>query len=296
MIKFELTSLNGAIIPKIGLGTFGLKANAIIEAVRIGYRLIDTSDDYANESMIGHQLQSLIDRGEIKRDQMFLQTKISDDASYWDDPLNGVNFWSNSPFMHRHTLEEIIQEKVRNSKKRLKTDYLDSVLIHLPYPDYFVEMWDVLCSIKDNENIRYLGVSNFSERHFRLLHKDSLSPQINQTYFSPIGIRQSVCDYCNNNNIQLMTYSPLMDLSKHRLDFPIFQELSKKYGKTPSQIILRWNIERGSIPCPKSNHPNRLKENFEIMDFQLEKDDVKKISMLNYDFQYLPESKICPGI
>lgn len=292
----QLTAQNGALVPAVGLGTFNVSPAAVRSAIEIGYRLIDTSDDYANEAMIGEELENIYKCGIISREDLFLQTKVSDDASFWDDPLNGVYFWKNSPFMQRHTVEEVMREKIHNSKKRLQTDYLDSVLLHFPYPDYFVEMWDVLCRIKKEENIRYIGVSNFSQRHFEALSKEAEKPSINQTYFSPIGSRQDVCDYCNDNGILMMTYSPLMDYQRKRLNYPIVDECAKKYNKTPSQIILRWNIDRGSIPCPKSNHKMRLKNNFEVLDFMLTSEEVNKISDLNYDYQYLPESKYCPGI
>ncbi len=292
----ELKTKNGNNIPEVGLGTFGLTANAVRDAIEVGYRLIDTSDDYGNEVMIGLQLENLYKKGIVKREDLFIQTKVSDDASFWDDPLNGVNFWKNSPFMQRHTVEEVMREKIQTSKRRLKTDYLDSVLLHFPYPDYFIEMWDVLCKIKDDENIHYIGVSNFSERHFEALSSGSACPSINQTYFSPIGSRQGICDYCNEHNIKLMTYSPLKDVNAGRLNYPIIKDLCSKYGKNPSQVVLRWNIDRGSIPCPKSNHKDRLKSNLEALDFELTNDEINAISSLNYDYQYLPESKYCPGI
>lgn len=292
----QLETKNGKIVPEIGLGTFGITAESVRDAVQIGYRLIDTSDDYANEDMIGQQLQRLYKEGEVKREDLFLQTKISDNASFWNDPLNGVFFWSNSPFMHRHTVEEVIREKLRDSKRKLRTDYLDSVLIHFPYPDYYVEMWEILCKIKDEEHIRYIGVSNFNERHFNALSMNCEVPSINQTYFSPIGSRQALCDYCNNRGIKLMTYSPLKDYSYGYLEHPIIKYMIEKYGRTGAQIVLRWNLERGSIPCPKSNSKRRLQENFDVLKFKMDMNDIEKISSLNYNYQFLPESKNCPGI
>lgn len=294
MIKLE--TKNGTVVPEVGLGTFGLTAEAFSKAIEVGYRLIDTSDDYRNEMMIGQQLESLYKKSIISREDLFIQTKVSDDASFCDDPLNGVFFWKNSPLMQRHSVEEVMREKIQTSKRRLKTDYLDSVLLHFPYPDYFVEMWDVLCRIKEEEHIRYIGVSNFSERHFKALSKKCEKPSINQTYFSPIGCRQGISDYCNMNEILMMTYSPLMDYHRKMINYPIITDCAGKYGKSPSQIILRWNIERGSIPCPKSNNSIRLRSNFDILDFKLEQQEVIAISNLNYNYQYLPESKYCPGI
>ena len=119
---------------------------------------------------------------------------------------------------------------------------------------------------------------------------------MNELYISPIGIKQSLVDYCNNHDCLLMTYSPLMDLASHRIPEKIFQPLMEKYHKSLAQIILRWNIERGCLPLPKTKNPARLKENFDVFDFSLTIEEVNLISSLNYDYQYLVESKICPGL
>lgn len=296
----KLTTANGNLVPSVGLGTYpfqgSLMADVVKKALKIGYRLIDTSDDYRGESGIGMAVKELSDIG-LKREDIFLQTKITDNDSYDDEPLAGLFFNKYSKFMKRHSVEEVVREKVQDSLFEMHTDYIDSLLIHQPYPDYYEEIWDVLIQLKKEGLVRYIGVSNFYKRHLEQLKGKEEFPQINQIYLSPIGIKQQDVDYCNNENIQLMTFSPLIDIRTRRVPAGngVFNELQGKYGKSLAQIVLRWNVERGSIPLARSRNESRLKENFDIFDFSLTKEEVDGISSLNRDFQYLPTSRICPG-
>ena len=269
-------------------------ADNVRSAISIGYRLIDTADDYENEEGLGLGISESINAGEIKREDLFLQSKISANCAYNNDPLAGVFFNPNSAFMKRHTVEEIVREKILTSLKNLKTSYLDSLLIHYPFPGYFEQIWNVMISLREEGIVRYIGVSNFYVRHLETLKEMGVQADINQIYMSPIGIKDKEVAYCNANNIQLMTYSPLIDAGSFR-DSELFTSLEEKYGKSLQQILLRWNIERGSMPIAKSQSSNRLKANYECLDFKLEKEDVYSISKLNRDYQYLPTSRICPG-
>lgn len=296
----KLTNCNGDVIPSIGLGTFPLQGRELAEIVktafRIGYRLIDTSDDYRGESGIGLAVNELLESKECKREDLFLQTKISADASYNDEPLQGLYFSKNSYFMKRHSVEDVVREKVYTSLNKMHTDYLDSLLIHFPYSGYIEEIWETMIKLKDEGLVRYIGVSNFRNYHIERISKIGEKPKINEIYVSPIGSKQEQIDYCKRNDIQTMVYSPLKDVFDKRIADNIFKPLTQKYQKSLSQIILRWNIERCCIPLPKTKTPSRLKENFDIFNFSLTLDEIEKINSLNYDFQYLPESKMCPGI
>lgn len=296
-----LTNRLGEAIPTVGLGTFpfqgGVMRDMVVNASQAGYRLFDTSDDYRGESGIGMAVDFLAQTGELKREELFLQTKISDNNAYGDEPLKGVFFNPNSRFMQRHTVEEVIREKVATSLREMHTNYLDSLLIHYPFPGYYVEVWKVMIELKKEGIVRYIGVSNFHERHLKtLIDKTGVIPEINEVYISPIGTKQNLVEFCNSHNCLLMTYSPLMDVAANRIPQKKIQPLLDKYQKSLAQIILRWNIERGCIPLPKTKNPRRLQENFNIFDFSLAQDEVQLISSLNYDYQYLVESKICPGL
>lgn len=293
----ELKTASGKPVSKVGLGTFPLQGEAMAanmeQAVALGYNLIDTADDYRGETGIGIAVK----RVAFKREDVFLQTKISNDTAYADEPLAGKFFNKYSPVMKRHTVEEIVREKVWVSLREMQTDYLDSLLIHYPYPDFFVEIWETMITLQKEGVVRYIGCSNFHRRHIEQLKKETgVSPAINEIYISPIGTKEVDVEYSEKYGIQLMTYSPLMDIRIKKIPEEKFATLMEKYGKSLSQIILRWNIERGCIPLAKSQSPKRMAENINIFDFQLSGEDVEFISSLNRNNQILPESKICPGI
>jgi len=295
MIKLDTAS--GKPVSKVGLGTFPLQGEELARtwetAVSLGYNLIDTADDYRGETGIGISVA----RGSFKREDVFLQTKISNDTAYADEPLAGKFFNKYTDVMKKHTVDEIVREKVGVSLREMKTDYLDSVLIHYPYPDFYEEIWQTLVALQKEGVIRYIGCSNFHVRHIeRLKETSGVVPAINEIYISPIGTKEEDVIYSAENGIQLMTYSPLMDIRIKKIPEAMFQLLMEKYGKSLSQIILRWNIDRGCIPLAKSQNPKRLAENIDIMDFQLTDEEVAQICSLNRNNQILPETKICPGL
>ena len=296
----QLSNKNGVEIPYIGLGTFPLQGKSMSDmallALKIGYRLLDTADDYRGESGIGSAIKELDSLG-LKREDLFIQTKISSDAAQEDEPFKGIYFTPNSKFMQRHTVDEIVREKVAKSLREMNTDYIDSLLIHLPYPGYIVDIWKAMIELKKEGFVRYIGVSNFNERHIdKLISETGMTPEINELYVSPIGIKQDIVDYCNKHNILVMPYSPLMDVAHGKIPTEKLQPIMSKYKKSLAQIVLRWNVERGCLPLPKTKNSIRLAENFNIFDFSLTEDEVKLISSLNIDNQYLVESKMCPGL
>ena len=296
----KLTNKKGVEIPMIGLGTFPFQgrvmANMVFNASKIGYRLFDTADDYRGEFGIGLAVSELGSLG-LTREDLFLQTKISDNNAHADEPLIGVYFNEKSMFMKRHTAAEVVREKVSISLREMRTNYIDSLLIHYPYPAYYIDIWKEMIKLKEEGIVRYIGVSNFHERHIEnLIHETGVCPEINEVYVSPIGTKQGIIDYCNEHNCLIMTYSPLMDLASDRIPLEPLKTIATKYSKSIAQIMLRWNVERGCLPLPKSKKTNRLVENFQIWDFEITKEEVEEISALNKDYQYIVESKTCPGI
>ena len=287
-------------MPPIGLGTFPLQCNDMADAVKkcleVGYRLIDTSDDYRGEGGIGLAVDDL-SSVKLKREDIFLQTKVTDDDSYDDESLTGIYFNPNSKYMQRHSVEEVVKGKVENSLYSMHTDYIDSLLIHQPYPYYFVDIWKVFIKLREEGVVRHIGVSNFHKRHIdQLIKETGVIPEINECYASPIATKESLVEYCNNIGCLFMTYSPLKDLVGHRISEVSLLPMMEKYGKSIAQLILRWNIERGCMPLPKSSSLKRLSENFDVFDFALTKEEVATISAMNIDYQLLVESKICAGL
>ena len=296
----KFTTRSGSIISPIGLGTYPIQGEelckVVLEALQIGYRLIDTSDDYRGETGIGLAVDRLSEIG-MMREDIFLLTKITDNDSYDDEPLTGIFFNRNSKFMTRHSVEEIVREKVNKSLYEMHTDYLDALLVHQPYPDYYIEIWEVMTELKKEGLVRYIGVSNFHECHIESLIKATgVCPEINESYASPVGTKQKLIDYCEKKDCQFITYSPLMDVVTGRISKENLLPIMKKYEKSLAQIVIRWNVDRGCIPLPKSKKTNRMAENFDVLDFQLTSEEIEMINGLNYDYQYLVESLICAGI
>lgn len=296
----QLTNKLGETIPQIGLGTFPFEgrvmADMVKAAVKVGYRLFDTADDYRGEPGIGMAVKELAAEG-FNREHLFLQTKISDNNAHKDEPLKGIYFNPTSKFMQRHSVDEIVKEKVATSLRDMNTSYIDSLLIHYPFPDYIVDIWKTMIDLKNQGVVRYIGVSNFHERHIdKLIAETGVTPDINEVYVSPIGIKKDLIDYCNKRQILVMPYSPLMDVAHGKIPTEKMQPIMEKYKKSLAQVVLRWDIERGCFPLPKTKNPKRLEENFNIFDFSLTTEEIEIISSLNYDNQYLVESKICPGL
>lgn len=296
----EITTKSGKQVPLVGLGTYPLQGEAlartVTEAFKVGFRLIDTSDDYRGETGLGTAISRLTSETDLKRDDVFIQTKISQDNAYGDEPLEGVWFNRHSKYQNRHSVEEVVMDKVNTSLRELRTDYLDSLLVHYPFPGYYEEIWEVMMRLKEQGVVRYIGVSNFHIRHIEKLKEFGECPAINEIYISPIGTKQKDLEYAAENGIQLMTYSPLMDVVHGNLDEAILESLAQKYGKTKPQIILRWNIDRGCIPLPRTKNIKRLSSNFDVFDFKLTNEEVETISGMNRNHQYLVESKQCPGL
>lgn len=296
----KITTSNGQVVPPVGLGTFPLQgqlmAETIWKSVNIGYRLIDTADDYRGESGIGLAIDKLHEKTGLRRADVFLQTKISQDNAHADEPLEGIWFNPFSKYQARHTVEEVVKEKIYISIREMKTDYLDSVLIHYPFPGYYEEIWYCLMNLQKEGIIRYIGVSNFHVKEIEALKKIGKTPDINEIYVSPLGTKNDDVNYAQKNDIQIMSYSPLMDLATKRLSSDVLNQLASKYNKSKAQIIIRWNIERQCIPLPRTKNYNRLVENFDVLDFSLTQNEVDELSALNIDNQFLIESKQCPGL
>jgi diketogulonate reductase-like aldo/keto reductase len=294
-----LTTVSGGQVPAVGLGTYPLQgrqmANVLIEAVKIGYRLIDTSDDYHGETGIGMGCSELFDKTGLRREDIFLQTKISQDNSYYDEPLDGIWFNPHSYFQQKHTVKEVVRDKVKTSLRELKTDYLDSILIHYPFPGYYEEVWNELVELQKEGVVRYIGVSNFFPKHIEQLKNSNVMPAINELFFSPLCTRNDMLAYFKEHDIQPIVYSSLLGV-RGKIPEAIINPMMAKYNKTFSQIILRWHIDRGCIPLAKSKTPSRLKENFDVFDFHLDEDEINALAALNIDQVILPESQYCPGL
>ncbi len=250
---------NGSIIPQLGLGV--LKAqdgaeveNAVLTALKHGYRLIDTAAIYGNEAGVGEALK----KTDVPRSEIFLTTKV----------------WNNNQG-YKRTLRAF-----EHSLKLLQTDYVDLYLIHWPVAGKFKETWRALETLYKAGKVKAIGVSNFQIHHLEALMADAeIMPMVNQIEIHPHLQQQELLDYANKHEIQLEAWRPIMMGEVSLL--PELRYLGQKHGKSPAQIALRWLTQRGIVVIPKSVKEHRIEENADIFDFELSTDDMDLISGLD---------------
>jgi methylglyoxal/glyoxal reductase len=250
-------------MPVIGFGTWQLSEGrevqeATTEALRVGYRLIDTAKLYGNERSVGEVIRN----SKIPREEIFVTTKL----------------WSND-----QGYENAI-EAFEGSLERLGLDYLDLYLIH--WPGYDVQRrkdsWRALSELYNEAQVKAVGVSNYEVEHLQELMNDStLVPAVNQIEFHPFIYedQQPTLEFCRQQGIVVEAYSPLA--RGHQLNHPIISALAEEHGKTNAQVMLRWAIQHQTVPIPKSSHAARIKENFEVLDFKLPDQDMEMLNRLS---------------
>lgn len=256
---------NGTSIPCLGFGTWKTPAEeaarSVAEALRVGYRHIDTATAYGNEGGVG---QAISESG-IPREEIFLTSKL------WN-PHQG----------YQSTLDAFAR-----TLEALRTDYLDLYLIHWPHdPKYFdnweemnLETWRAFEELYESGAIKAIGVSNFRPRHLENIMKHAkIMPMVDQVEIHPGMPQDELIAFCREHNMVVEGWSPL---STGRIfSVPEVQEIAQKYGKSIAQVCLRWSVQRGVIPLPKSVTPARILENSQVFDFELEEADMQRISAL----------------
>ena len=258
----NITLNDGNTIPQLGFGVYQIKsentAEAVSEALRIGYRHIDTAEMYGNEREVGEAVRaSGLDRGDV-----FVTSKLSNAFHEPDEA--------------RRAFDTTLSE--------LGFDYVDLFLIHWPLPtayngDY-PSTWKTLEEFKGDGRARSIGVSNFQVEHLeRLAAETETVPAVNQIEVHPYLTNEAVRGYGREHGVATEAWSPIAQGAV--LDDPTIGEIAEKVGKTPAQVVLRWHIERGDIVFPKSVTPSRMEENFRLFDFELDGPDVEAISALD---------------
>lgn len=252
---------NGVKIPTVGLGVFRVEDpkeayNTVRLALEVGYRHIDTAMIYGNEESVGKAIK---DSG-VAREDIFLTTKL------WNDDQRSGK----------------VQEAIATSLKRLDTDYVDLYLVHWPVAGTYVTIWKEMEKLYKQGKAEAIGVSNYNPHHLdELLRVAEVIPAVNQIECYPYLSQESVIEYCKKKNIYPEAWGPLGAGKSDILDNPLIKDLAIKYKKTPAQIVLRWNIDRGVIVIPKSVRKERLIENLSVTEFQLSAEDITSINVLN---------------
>ena len=254
-----VTLSNGVKMPILGYGVYQVEKDecerCVLDALSVGYRHIDTAQAYFNEEEVG----SAIQKSKIPRDEIFITTKI------WVE----------------HYGYEKAKASVIESMSKLKTDYLDLVLLHQPYSDYY-GAWRALEELYDEGKIRAIGISNFyADRMVDLAAFNRIKPMVNQMETHIFNQQKEMKIWADKYFVQLEAWGPFGEGRQGIFDNPTVTEIGKKYGKTAAQTMLRWNIQRGVVVIPKSTHLERMKENFDVFDFELSAEDMAAIAALD---------------
>ncbi|HWI31153.1 MAG TPA: aldo/keto reductase [Microbacterium sp.] len=261
MVSIPLLTLNdGHPFPELGLGTYGLRGEdgiaAVVSAIEGGYRLLDTAVNYENEAEIGEAVR----RSGLDRDELIVTTKIPGRNHGYEEALASTN-------------ESLIV---------MGLDRIDLSLIHWPNPrvDKYVDTWRGMIELRERGSVRSIGVSNFTEAMLtRLIDETGVVPAVNQVELHPYFPQSALRAFHAQHGIRTESWSPLAQRSE-LLTEALLRDLAEVHAVTPTQIVLRWHIESGSTPIPKSADPDRQLENADVFDFELDADEVAAISAL----------------
>lgn len=246
-------------MPLLGYGTWNLHGKTLKDSLQValdeGYKHIDTAEGYQNEESIGEVIQP------FDRDDLFLTSKVLPTNLHYDDVLDSLE----------------------QSLHKLGTEYVDLYLIHWPNPAISIrETLQAFAKLYESEKVKNIGVSNFNRYQLRIASKITTVPiSVNQVQFHPWYNDHTLLKFCQENEILLTSSAPLARTKAFQ--DPMIKELAKGYEKTPAQIILRWEIQKGISTVPKSSSREHIKENFEIFDFQLDSTDMERINEISIE-------------
>jgi diketogulonate reductase-like aldo/keto reductase len=258
---------NGVKMPWFGLGVWKAKngeevIHAVKTALELGYRHIDTAAIYKNEEGVG---QAIKESG-VPREEIFITTKVWNADQGYETTLKAFE----------------------TSLQKLGLDYVDLYLVHWPVKEKYKETYKALEKLYKDGYVRAIGVSNFQIHHLEDLMADcEIKPMVNQVEYHPRLTQKELHAFCKEHGIQLEAWSPLMQ--GKLINEPTLIEIGEKYGKSPAQVILRWDLQNEVVTIPKSVKPHRIKENADLFDFELTAEDMEKIHALNKDERIGPD-------
>lgn len=254
-----VTLENGVKMPQLGYGVYQVTKEecerCVLDALKVGYRLFDTAQSYFNEEEVGN---AIVKSG-VSREEIFLTSKV------WIE----------------HYGYEECRKSVLESLRKLKTDYIDLMLLHQPFSDYY-GAYIALEDLYDEGKIKAIGISNFyPDRMVDLASFTRIKPMINQIEIHPYHQQVFSKEWHDKYGVQLEAWAPFGEGRKNMFELSELKEIGDKYGKTVAQVILRWHLQRGIVVIPKSTHLERMKENFNVFDFELAQEDMDVISKLD---------------
>ncbi|MGN1195726.1 MAG: aldo/keto reductase [Acutalibacteraceae bacterium] len=254
-----VTLSNGVKMPQLGYGVYQVSKQecerCVSDALKVGYRSIDTAQSYFNEEEVGLAIQ----KSGIPREEIFLTSKV---------------------WLEHYGYEEC-KKSVEVSMKKLKTDYIDLMLLHQPFADYY-GAWRALEELYEAGRLRAIGISNFyPDRMVDIASFSRIRPMVNQIEIHPHNQQNAAKKWNDKYGLQLEAWAPFGEGRGGMFELPELKEVADKYGKTAAQVILRWHLQRGIVVIPKSTHIERMEENFHVFDFELTEDDMNVIAALD---------------
>lgn len=254
-----VTLYNSVKMPILGYGVYQVTKEecerCVLDALKAGYRSIDTAQSYFNEEEVGEAMQ----KSGVPRNEIFLTSKVWIDNYGYDK----------------------CRKSVETSMKKLKTDYLDLMFLHQPFSDYY-GAWRALEDLYREGKIRAIGVSNFyPDRLVDIASFSSVRPMVNQVETHPFNQQVAAKKYMDKYGVQIEAWAPFGEGRGGLFENPVLAEIAQEHKKTTAQVMLRWHIQRGVVVIPKSTHYERMKENLNVFDFMLDEEDMAKIAALD---------------
>lgn len=258
-----ITLNNGVTMPQLGFGVYQIPleetAEAVYQAIKAGYRLIDTASTYGNEKETGEGIKRAITEGLVTREKLFVTSKL---------------------FILQAS-EDKAKETIEHSLETMGLNYLDLYLIHQPYGDIY-GAWRSMVAAQKTGKLRAIGVSNFkSAKMIEFVGLNEVKPQINQIEVNPWNQRVEDQEWHEKYDVQVEAWAPFAEGRHDLFTNPTLAEIGKQYGKTVGQVVLRWLMQRGIVALAKTVRTERMAENIAIFDFELSQEDIEKIAALD---------------
>lgn len=254
-----VTLYNGVKMPQLGYGVYQVTQeeceHCVLDALEVGYRSLDTAQSYFNEEQVGN---AIVKSG-IAREDIFLTTKV------WIE----------------HYGYEQAKKSVFDSMEKLQTSYLDLILLHQPFSDYY-GAYRALEELYEEGKVRAIGVSNFyPDRLVDIASFAQIKPMVNQVETHPFNQQKLAKEYMDKYQVQMEAWAPFGEGRGGLFENPVLTSIGRKYGKTSAQVMIRWHLQRGVVVIPKSIHKERMQENFDVFDFVLDQEDMEAINNLD---------------
>lgn len=246
-----------------------------VAGLRQGVRGFDTAREYGAEAMVGRALRKALQEADVRREEIFVQTRIS-----------------NEEIIRGH-----IYDEVHRSVDKMGMDYVDCFMFHWPTPDYWIPAWKQLETVYDKYNlIHSIGMCNCRKRHLLQMEKEcALMPHVLQIEIQPFWQANDVVDYCHTRNIAVQAFSPLCKMIEPIRSNAVLKRIASVHGVSIPQVILKWHVQRGVSPISLSSKVSRVKENFNLSSFMLSEEEMSEIKKMDCGYKYHLESATCIG-